>query len=1444
MHDTLNKFLNSISFPIEMNKHLENASVIKAISFKKQQLLKVFILVPQVLDVRAFNCLMDSKNNYPEGKVEIVLEIENKKTINELAVRVYFTNFIMKKYENTAALEGLKKIKVSLNDEKIIIPVNTDIQASLFESINDELQAYFHNAGFNYALEIQKNAVDEDELLNRINAKKIQRIEESALKALAYDNEMQKYENATTLTNQSKFKKTYDKVTLHELRDDDQLVQIEGEVFYIEVQPVRNNKNIYTFYITDSTDSLEIKVFEGKRFSKEELENIKKGSTIQVNGGMIYDTYRNSYVFDPQKIKILDTSNEKGRLDTAPEKRVELHLHTKMSTMDAVGDIKAYVNQAVKWGHKALAVTDHGNIHIFPNAQAAIPKGSDFKIIYGSEAYMIDDKLVHAINPTDIDLEHAEYTILDFETTGLSARYDEIIEFGAIKISGGVEVERFQTFIKPTKPLSAFTTELTGIKELDVRNAPTLREIMPRILKFIGNSIIVAHNAVFDYGFLNACVVKLGGEKLTNPVIDTLPLARVVFPNLKAYTLGSVCRACNTDYDEDAAHRADYDAKVLSDAYLAMLGVLVEKYNINNHKDLNSLQSDTYYKHARPKHATLLVKNKEGLKNLYKIISESHTKYISDVARTPRDVINQYRDGLLVGSACFNGELFDIASTKVEEELIAAMSFYDYIEIQPIENYTWLVDTRRAESLDKVKQVIKDIVDAANKAGKIVVATGDVHYLNPEDKIYRDVYITAKSIGNGRHPLYDYRRRVKNNPEQHFRTTNEMLDSLSFLGADVAYEAVVTNTNKIADQIEVVKPIVDYLSTPKIDNAPEMLTELCYKNAREIYGDPLPEIVVKRLEKELKSIIGNGFAVIYWIAYLLVNKSLNDGYLVGSRGSVGSSFVATMAGITEVNPLTPHYVCRKCKHSEFLPEGTIPSGFDLPTKLCPECGEVMEGNGQNIPFETFLGFKGDKVPDIDLNFSGEYQPVAHNFTKEVLGEKNVFRAGTILTVAEKTAIGYAKGYFEDKGIENFRQAELKRLAMGCEGVKRTTGQHAGGIIVIPSYMDVFDVTPIQYPADEPEASWMTSHYDFHAIHDEILKLDILGHVDPTALRMLKDITGIDPKGLPMNDPQVMALFSGPEVMGVTKDDVLNEIGSAGVPEFGTNFVKGLLRETKPSKFSELVQISGLSHGTDVWNNNAQELIKKGICKLDEVIGCRDDIMSYLMEKGVPAQDSFKIMESVRKGKGLSEDWKKLMRDNNVPEWYIDSCLKIKYMFPKAHAAAYVMMALRVAWYKIHKPLHYYATFFTTRCDAYDIVTMVEGKNAIRNRILTIKDKIKMHEPVSNKENALLDTFDVALEMTARGYVFANIDINRSEASKFVVDEENNALIPPFTSVDGLGLSVAESIVKARNEKPFISIEDVENRTSLSKTLIQEFKKMGVFQDMVEENQLGFDLLFD
>lgn len=1444
MDKVLFNFLKAISFPEELMSSFEEAKVIKAIQQKRSQLLKVFVEIPKVLDVKVHNALLDCKDNYPDGKFKLVFSLFNESSINDLVVKVYFTNFIMKKFEKSAALDGLKKIKAQLKDNKIVIPVNGDIQVSLINSMYDELVDYYYSAGFRQTVEIEKILVDEDELLNRITAKRNQKIEETNLKAQAIDQEQQKYENATVLTNQNKFKKEYDKVTLHELRDDDQLVQVEGKVFFVEVQPVRNNKNIYTFYITDNTDSLEIKIFEGKRFSKEELEKIKKGSLIQVRGGMIYDTYRNSYVFEPQKITLLDNTNELERLDNAPEKRVELHLHTKMSTMDSVGDIDAYVKQAIKWGHKALAVTDHGNIHIFPNAQKAIPKGSDFKIIYGSECYMIDDKLVHAINPQDINLETAEYTILDFETTGLSARYDEIIEFGAVKVVGGVVTEKFQTFIKPTKPLSAFTTELTGIREFDVRNAPTLREIMPRITKFIGNSIIVAHNAVFDFGFLNACVVKLGGEALTNPVIDTLPLARIVFPNLKSYTLGSVCRACNTDYDEDAAHRADYDAKVLSDAYLAMLGVLVEKYNIKSHNELNSLQSETYYKHARPKHATLLVKNKEGLKNLYKIISESHTKYISDVARTPRDIINKYRDGLLVGSACFNGELFDIASTKVEEELIEAMKFYDFIEIQPIENYTWLVDTRRAESLDKVKVVLKDIVDAALKADKLIVATGDVHYLNPEDHIYRDVYITAKSIGAGRHPLYDYKRRVKENPRQHFRTTNEMLDSLSFLGEDLAYKLVVTNTNIIADQIEVVTPVVDYLSTPKIDKAPEMLTELCYKNAREMYGDPLPEIVEKRLKKELDSIIGNGFAVIYWIAYLLVNKSLSDGYLVGSRGSVGSSFVATMAGITEVNPLSPHYVCPKCKHSEFLPEGSCSSGFDLPEKICPECGEVMQGNGQNIPFETFLGFKGDKVPDIDLNFSGEYQPIAHNFTKEVLGDKNVFRAGTILTVAEKTAIGYAKGYFEDKGIENFRQAELKRLAMGCEGVKRTTGQHAGGIIVIPDYMDVYDVTPIQYPADEPEASWMTSHFDFHAIHDEILKLDILGHVDPTALRMLKDITGIDPKGLPMNDKEVMALFSGPEVMNVTKDDVLNEIGSAGVPEFGTNFVKGLLRETKPSKFSELVQISGLSHGTDVWNNNAQDLIKKNICKLEEVIGCRDDIMSYLIEKGLPAQDSFKIMESVRKGKGLSEDWKTLMREHNVPEWYIDSCLKIKYMFPKAHAVAYVMMALRVAWYKIHKPLHYYATFFTTRCDAYEISTMIEGKEKIKNRILQIKDKVKMHEPVSNKENALLDTFDVALEMTARGYSFGNIDIEKSDATRFIVDEENNLLIPPFACVDGLGASVAESIVAARKEKPFISIEDVENRTSLSKTLIQEFKKMNVFADLVDENQMGFDLVFE
>ena len=1245
----------------------------------------------------------------------------------------------------------------------------------------------------------------------------------------------------------SKF--TYDEVKICELRADDQNVSISGRVFKIEETPIRSGKSIFVYYVTDDTDSICVKIFENARFKKEDLLKIKEGTYVNFKGSMSYDRFSNDEVFNPNNFEILETPKEKIRVDSEPTKRVELHLHTIMSSMDGTNTIADYCKQASKWGHKAIAVTDHGCIQAFPEAQAAEAK-TNVKIIYGTEAYMVEDHFQCVFNPIDLELEKASFVVLDFETTGLSNKYDDIIEFGGVKLEQGMVTGSFQTFINPKKKLSAFTTNLTGITDRDVMNAPTLEQALFKIKNFIGDSVIVAHNAEFDIGMLNASLIKIGQSPLKNPVIDTLSLSRTIYPDLRRYTLGYICNQLNVEYNEDEAHRADYDAEVTSQAFMHMIHTLDSKFKVTNIKDIDSIPQPNTIRMARPKHVTIYAKNQVGFKNLFKLISYSNVEYIADVPRLPRSIIESHREGLILGSACLNGEIFDLMGRESDEKVKEAMAFYDFIEVQPLPNYSWLVDTQRSESMEIVKRTVLDVIRNADEINKMVVATGDVHYLNPEDKIYRDVYINADAVGSKKHPLFDYKRRVKENPDQYFRTTDEMLKEFSFLGEEKAYEIVVTNSNIIADMTEPLKPIQDKLNTPRIEGVEDMLTNMVYENAHKLYGKELPEIVEARIEKELKSIIGNGYAVIYYIAEELVKKSNSDGFLVGSRGSVGSSFVATMSGITEVNPLKPHYLCTNpdCCYSDFSLSKDILSGFDLEDKPCPKCGSIMKGNGHNIPFETFLGFKGDKVPDIDLNFSGEYQPRAHEFTRTLLGEKNVFRAGTISTVQEKTAIGYTRKFFEDNGrINSVRQAEIKRIAKGCEGVKRTTGQHAGGIIVIPDYMDVYDVTPLQFPADDPDKSWMTSHFDFHAIHDEILKLDILGHVDPTAIRMLQDLTGIDPKTIPFNDAKVLSLFSSPNVLStidhpVDANIVLNPTGTAGIPEFGTDFTKKMVDEAHPGKFSELVQISGLSHGTDVWTGNAQELIKSGICDISTVIGCRDDIMAYLMKMDVEPSAAFKIMESVRKGKGLTEDMKATMKAHNVPDWYMDSCLKIKYMFPKAHAAAYVMMALRIAWFKVYYPLEYYATFFSTRCDAFDIHTLLGGYETIRDKILEIRDKKSKHDPsLKKKDEDLIDLFDVALEMTARGFTFSNISMEKSHSKNFIVDHETNSLIPPFICIDGLGESVGDSIMEARKNGPFLSKEEILKRTQLSQTCFNILDSLGVFKGLNEENQLQFDL---
>ena len=1150
--------------------------------------------------------------------------------------------------------------------------------------------------------------------------------------------------------------------------------------------------------------------------------------------------------------------------DNVPVKRVELHLHSNMSTQDGVTSMLDYCGYAKKMGHTAMAITDHGCVQGFPDAQKAAAS-TGIKMLYGCEFYMVDDQMVYVFNPNDLVLSKASYVVFDLETTGLSARYDRIIEFGAVKIVGGSVVDRIDILINPEMHIPDKISSITNISDAMVADEPTIKEVLPRILEFIGDSILITHNASFDISFLNESLLANGYGLLKNGVIDTLMLSRYLYPESRNHRLGTLCRRVEVPYDEESAHRADYDAFVLSEVWHVLLALLT-KNNLNlKHRDLSKLETPKeLIKHLRSKHIIALAKNVEGLKDLYKLVSISNIEYLAQVPNIPRRIVQEYRKNLLIGSACFNGEVFETARYYNEDMLHKVCSFYDYIEVQPPANYSHLVNMGDLDEED-VYTYIKDIIKAAKDIGKPVVATGDVHYLTPKEKIFRDVYISAPQVGKIDHPLNPYGRKKLpyfENPDQHYRSTEEMLEAFSFLeDKDLIEEIVITNTNRIADMIDSILPVPnDKLFTPKIENCEENLKNLCFSRAYELYGNPLPDFIQNRLDTELNGIISNGYSVIYYIAHKLVKKTNDDGYIVGSRGSVGSSFVATMAGITEVNPLPPHYLCKHCHHLEWGKDEypNIKSGFDLPAKKCPICGEEMSRDGQDIPFETFLGFHADKVPDIDLNFPGDYQATAHDYTKVLLGPDNVFRAGTIETVADKTAFGFARGYIEryymQHGMDEleakdatakYPKAKLDYLASGCVGVKRTTGQHPGGIVVIPSDHEVYDFTPIQWPADEVGSAWKTTHFDFHSIHDTILKLDMLGHVDPMALKMMCDLTHIKIDEIPMNDPEALAIFSTPAPLRLHNNYLNQETGAMAIPEFGTDFVRGILEKTRPTTFSDLVIISGLSHGTNVWNGNAEKLIDDKVTNLQGVIGCRDDIMTYLISKDVPSNLSFSIMEDVRKGRGLKPEYIEVMKTHNVPDYYIDSCQKIKYMFPKGHAVAYVTMAIRVGYFKVHYPLEFYATFFSVRSKQYDITPMIKGEEAIINRLdqLKLKDRSKI-EKLSPKEEEQLKTLQIALEMVERGYKFTNIDLYKSDATNFVVDHERNALIPPFITIDGLGENNAITVIEERKKRPFSSKDDLLKRTKLTSTNVNDLSLMGVLDDLSDSDQLSlFDFAF-
>ena len=1319
--------------------------------------------------------------------------------------------------------KGLEHLFSNIYNEKFFVSFEESLAENYFELLEQKRKKEEEEA-LKY-LELQANQEHKKKEQEKIAEKKEEKEVQNSVPVPEQKKEASiEEEKDTPLIMGRSMNLKGDPIKIKDISVDSDKVVIDGELIAdtMDSREIKNGeKVILMFNVYDGTSSITCKAFLDTDKFKNISKRIKSSKGLKIDGVAKYDQFAKEITIMANTILETQGTKKEKRVDDAVKKRVELHMHTQMSQMDAVTPCTDLVKRAISWGWNAIAITDHGVVQSFPDAHKLLEKtGDNIKVLYGVEGYFVPDKDPAVFNSRGQGLD-TEYCVLDLETTGISYVTEKITEVGIIKYKNGEIIDEFECFVNPEKPIPEKVVEITHITDDMVKDAETIDKVIPKIIDFIGDSVLVAHNADFDIGYLKYNFEKYG-YTLENTYIDTLRLAKAIFPDLKKYKLGII--ADSLKIKVDVAHRALDDVKTLVEVFK----VMIERTKEENGKTIDDFDTkfETDFKKLPSYHIIIIAKNYVGLKNLYKLVSYSHLNYFYKKPRILKSILNKYREGLIIGSACEAGELYRAVLTqKSDEEIEAIASYYDYLEIQPIGNDEYLIREGTVQGEEDLRNINRKIVEIGEKLNKPVCATCDVHFMDPQDEIYRRILQAGQKYDDAdmQAPLY-------------LRTTNEMLAEFDYLGTEKAYEVVVENTNLIADMCEKIKPISPEKCPPHIPGCEQTIKDIAYKKAIELYGDPLPEIVKTRLDKELDSIIKNGFSVMYIIAQKLVWKSNEDGYLVGSRGSVGSSFVANMTGITEVNSLKAHYRCPKCKYSDFTDYG-YQNGFDLPDKICPKCGHPLDKDGMDIPFETFLGFNGDKEPDIDLNFSGEYQAKAHKYTEVIFGKGTTFKAGTVGTIADKTAYGYVKGYYEDRHIP-VSSAEISRLSVGCTGIKRTTGQHPGGIIVVPKGREIYEFTPVQHPADDPNSDIITTHFDYHSIDQNLLKLDILGHDDPTIIRMLQDITGVDPQTIPLDDKDTMSIFSSTEALGLTEEQINSPVGSFGVPEFGTKFVRGMLVDTKPKTFDELIRISGLSHGTDVWLNNAQELINDGTVTLAEAICCRDDIMIYLINKGLPPNPAFKIMETVRKGKALKdpEKWAEyvaLMKEHDVPDWYIKSCEKIKYMFPKAHAAAYVTMAFRIAWFKVHIPKAYYAAYFSIRAKQFDSDAMCHGAQTVKNKMKEIDLAGNL---AANKDKEMYPVLELVLEMNERGIEFLPVDLYKSHHSKFLV--EDNGLRPPLSAINGFGPVDAENLYNAAKEGKFMSISDMQIRSKIGKVAVETLRNAGCLKGMSESNQMS------